>query len=305
MPFELQGHRGARGLKPENTLPSFETAIDLGVTSIETDLHLSRDGVPIISHDPHITERMCRPVAGSETVIDPPRRPLISTLTLTELRRYRADLNPDAERFPEQNADVTPVAKLFAGARGIDPFTPPTLAELFEFVAAYASGPGVKAAKTARQCQCARDLRFDLELKRVPFHPEYIGDGFNGGKAGLLEERLLDCVRSAGVLERTMVRSFDHRCVKLLRALEPRLTSGVLVAGTAAVDPVQIVRAADAQVYCPEFEYLDESQVLHLHAERIRVLPWTVNDAAACQRLLAWGVDGVTTDYPDRLAKTD
>ena len=75
--FDLQGHRGARGLKPENTLPSFEVALDLGVTSIETDIHLTRDAVPIVFHDDTIGERLCRVVPGSFAV-DPAERPALA-----------------------------------------------------------------------------------------------------------------------------------------------------------------------------------------------------------------------------------
>src|SRR5438105_26100 len=101
--FDVQGHRGARGLKPENTLPGFETAFDLGVTSVETDVHLTRDGVPVLFHDDVISERLCRPVPG-RSVPAPENRPPVRTLTLGELRGYRADRNPDPRRFPEQDA---------------------------------------------------------------------------------------------------------------------------------------------------------------------------------------------------------
>src|SRR5947207_11591261 len=101
--FNLQGHRGARGLVPENTLPSFEFALDVGVSSIETDLHLSRDSVVIVSHEPAIG--------------DPPR--LISQMALAELRQVRVDCNPDPARFPRQAATVTPLAGSFAAGRGL------------------------------------------------------------------------------------------------------------------------------------------------------------------------------------------
>src|SRR4051794_30307799 len=99
--FNLQGHRGARGLVAENTLPAFETAFDLGVTSIETDVHLTRDGVPVLAHDPFISDRLCGLIPGSRSP-DPAGRPLISQLRLTELRGYAADRNPDPLRFPDQ-----------------------------------------------------------------------------------------------------------------------------------------------------------------------------------------------------------
>jgi glycerophosphoryl diester phosphodiesterase len=300
--FDLQGHRGARGLKPENTLPSFEAALDAGVGSIETDLQLTADGVPVLLHDATVSERLCRTIPG-RSVPDPALRPRLRSLALAELRGYRADRNPDPARFPGQDAEVTPVAALFAAARGIDPYTPPTLEELFAFVAAYGGDLGAEAGKSVWQRERAGRLRFDLELKRVPGRPEVIGDGYDGGGPALLEERVGQAVRRAGLVQRCSVRSFDHRCVRDVRRLEPSLETGVLVTGTAPVDPAALARAAGASVYCPDVEFLDELQVRHLQAAGVRVLPWTVNDPADWLRVLEWGVDGLTTDYPDRLAE--
>jgi glycerophosphoryl diester phosphodiesterase len=295
--FEIQGHRGARWLKPENTLPSFETAIVGGVTSIETDVHLTRDGVPILAHDAVVSERLFRLVPGN-SALPPSPQLLISTLTLDQLRGYRADRNPDVGLFPNQDASATPLAQSFSAARGLDPFTPPTVADFIAFVEAYAAD----ASKSDPARIRARNLRFDLELKRVPFHPETIGDSFDGENPGKLELQLVETLRAANVVARTTVRSFDHRCVRAIGRLEPRLTRAVLIAGTAPVDPVAVVRQAEATVYCPSYDFLDAAQVRLLHAANICVLPWTVNQPEDWTRLLEWGVDGMTTDYPDRLA---
>lgn len=300
--FELQGHRGARGLKPENTLPSFEAALDVGASSIETDIHRTRDGELVLIHDAVVSGSLYR-LRERGAAPDPAHRPLVSTLTLAQLRCYCGDRNPDPARFPDQDATVTPLARSFAEQHDLDPFTPPTLGDLFAFVDAYAGKPGEQAGKTSAQRARAHRFRFDLELKRVPFYAAVIGDEFDGVRAGSLEAKVVEQVRAAGMIERTAVRSFDHRSVRALRQLEPRLTAGVLVAETAPVAPAQLVHAADAQFYCPSFQFLDREQINQLHADGIRILPWTVNEPDAWQRLLDWGVDGITTDFPDRLAK--
>src|SRR5207237_1059506 len=166
--FDAQGHRGARGLKPENTLPSFEAALDLGVTAIETDLHLSRDGVPVLHHDPNISERLGVVRTGFD-VPDPRTRPAVASLTVEELRAYRIVRNPQPARFPTQHSSETPLARLWAGQLGLDAYSIPTLADLFGFAAAYAGELGNQAGKTDEQRERARRLRLDLELKRVPF----------------------------------------------------------------------------------------------------------------------------------------
>ena len=300
--FNLQGHRGARALHPENTLPSFEAALDVGVSSLETDMHLTRDGVVVLCHDPLLCNppySLLRPESASPSLSPP----LVSRFTWAELRGYRADGNPDPRRFPDQNPDVTPLAALFAQQHGLHPYGIPTLEELLLFTAAYAGEPGAQVGKSAVQRQRARNVLFDLELKRVPFHPETINDGYDGTTPGLLEESVVETLRRAGVVARTTVRSFDHRCVRLLRRMEPGLTGAVLIAEMAPAAPAKLLESVDAQVYCPAYPFLDEAIVRQVQAAGARVLPWTVNQPEHWRRLLDWGVDGLTTDVPDRLAR--
>jgi glycerophosphoryl diester phosphodiesterase len=299
--FNLQGHRGARGLKPENTLPSFEAALDQGVTSIETDIHLTRDGVPVLLHDPCVSGALCSLTDGdgSFSLAD---NPLINALTLFQLRWCRADRNPDASRFPRQDASVTPLAQWFADQHGFDPYSPPTLADLFAFADAFAGSPGAAVGKSDALREKAARLLFDLELKRVPFHSELMNDGYTGEAPALLEQQILSAARAANVVERTIVRSFDHRCVRFLRQMEPGLTGAVLTGYTAPVSPGDLAQAADATIYCPSFDFLDPAQVHAAHAAGVTVLPWTVNEPSDWEKLIQWGVDGITTDYPDGLA---
>jgi len=300
--FNLQGHRGARGLKPGNTLPSFEVALDAGVTSIETDLHLTRDGQVIVSHDATLSERQCRKGAQG-CGIDPASRPLFSTLTRAQLLGYIADLNPDPAQFPDQDPTATALAMAIARLHlDNNPFALPTLDDLLTFVGSYAGQLGHDAGKSAEQQARAARVGFDLELKRVPGRPERIGDAFDGRSVGVLEERVLECLRRHDVVERTVIRSFDHRSVRAIKQREPRLRTAVLIANAAPVAPEELVQRAGASIYGPDVNFLDELQVEQLHAAGIAVLPWTVNDPADWDRLLAWGVDGITTDYPDRLA---
>jgi glycerophosphoryl diester phosphodiesterase len=297
--LHVQGHRGARGLRPENTLTGFELALDLGVASIETDLHLSRDGILVLFHDVTISEGLCSLPAGGAPA--PTQRPLVSRLTLTELRAYRVDRNPDPARFPQQENRIGPLARAYAERHGIDPLGIPTLTDLFAFAADYAGEPGRQAGKTPDQQRQAVRVVFDLELKRVPFWPHTIGDGYDGTAPGLLERRMLGEIDRAGVRQRTLVRSFDHRCVRLARQLCPGLQTAVLVAHTAPVRPANLLGAAGADVYCPDYHFLDADAVRQVHDAGKTVLPWTVNQPEEWERLVSWGVDGITTDFPDRL----
>ncbi len=105
------------------------------------------------------------------------------------------------------------------------------------------------------------------------------------------------------MLDRACVRSFDHRCVRIIGDLEPRVGRAILIAGTAPISPADLIRQAGAQIYCPENDYLDYRQVQQIQEAGFRVVPWTVNDPEDWQKLLDWGVDGITTDFPDRLAQ--
>jgi glycerophosphoryl diester phosphodiesterase len=300
--FELQGHRGARGLKPENTLPSFEAALDAGVSSIETDVRLSADGVPVLFHDDLLSDRLCRVAPGAPPGVDFHEEPYLSSFTLAELRGLLVDRNPDRRRFPRQTHELTPVAEMYAAGADLAPYAIPTVADLFAFTQAYAGSLGKKAGKSPAMQKRAHKVRFDLELKRVPYLPEAIGDNYSGLAAGSLEIKLVDTVRACKMVRRTTVRSFDHRAVRAARVLEPRFRGAVLFAGTTPVSPSAAARLARAEIYAPDYRFIDPEVVRQAHACRLTVIPWTVNEARDWEKLLAWGVDGITTDYPNDLA---
>jgi len=293
IPCEVQGHRGARGLRPENTLPSFEVALDHCVTSIETDLVQTADGVIVLFHDFEISGRLCR--SPNSAALDLSRDLPVRELTLAELRFWIADPNPDPTRFPTQQHDVTRFSSWFAEQRGMHAYAVPTLADLIAFVEAYAGEPGQRHGKSDAQRLSAGTLIFDLEVKRLPFDQ-------TEEENHAMEAVLLDILRGTGTIARSRVRSFDHATVQRLADAEPRLTGGVLVAGTAPVHPARLVIDAGASLYCPDHRFLTEQQVREVHESSIRIIPWTVNDPKDWKRLLTWEVDGITTDYPDRLA---
>jgi glycerophosphoryl diester phosphodiesterase len=297
MPFELQGHRGACGLKPENTLPSFEAALAAGVSSFETDVHLTRDGVPVLCHDPVLHDGIASLLPGQSE----PASRAIYRLTLAEVRRFKVDRNSDPRRFPHQDHEETPLARRYAASRLIHAYSLPALDDLLSFVAFCAAGE--QLAQHPRVAACARKVVIDLELKRIPFEPNTIGDDFDGSNPGLLERQVIEILRRSGCLERCRVRSFDHRSLVAARKEEPRLATAVLIADTRPANPEDLAFHCQATHYCPHYRFMDEALVGRLHAHGVRVIPWTVNAPEDWQRLVAWGVDGITTDYADRLAK--
>ncbi|MDC0668201.1 esterase-like activity of phytase family protein [Nannocystis radixulma] len=217
--IDLQGHRGARDLRPENTLPAMEAALDNLVTTLETDVVFTADAVPVLGHDPQIDAKKCRD--GGEG----PRE--VRGLTVAELqRRFVCD---GLVRGPEQTNDraLSPVAVAFAGAAGLaDPYTPPTLAQWLGFVAAYAdhygTGAGAGHPEAALRAANARRVRLSVETKLSP------RDGF----ADEFAARVVDAIVAAGATRRAWVQSFDFRTLLHVQDRAPAIGTVFLFADT-------------------------------------------------------------------------
>ena len=285
--FDLQGHRGARGLAPENTLAGFRTALGLGVTTLETDLAVTRDDVVVLSHDPVLNPDIVRGPDG-QWLAQP--GPALRTLSLAELRRYDVGrLNPAsayARQFPEQ--------------RSADGQRFPTLAELFAI-----GGPTV---------------RFNIELKSDPARPELAPD-----PAGFAR-RVVAEVRAHGMTGRTTLQSFDWRTLIESRRQAPELATVCLTIESGGMDTVQraspkpspwlggldlaagsgsvprLAKRAGCAVWSPFWRDLTRESLAEAKAAGLKVVPWTVNDPREMARLVDLGVDGLITDYPDRAA---
>lgn len=283
--FDLQGHRGTRGHAPENTLPAFAKALSLGVNTLELDLQVTRDGVVVIAHDAALNPDLARDAQGQW--ITPPGAP-IRTLTWSELQRYDVGrLNPQsryAKQWPEQQPrDGTHV---------------PQLAELFGLVRA----------------RRADSVRFNIELKRSPLAPELSLD------PDAFAALALKVIGEHGMAERVTIQSFDWSTLRATQRLalqmhtvaltarqpwlnnvdDARWTAGLQLAEHGGSVP-RLVKAIGAATWSPYHGDLSEATLAEAHALGLRVVPWTVNEPAVIDRLLAWGVDGLISDYPDRL----
>ncbi len=292
--FDVQGHRGARGLQPENTLPAFETALDLGVSTLELDLHLTADGEVVIWHDEAIGRDKCglSDMAAPPLPPDPDNRSAaadtlyLSRLAFADLQRYRCDRNPEPGRFPDQRATPTTLAG--------DNYQIVRLADLFAFVERYADSD----AKSAAQRANAAAVNFNIETKRKLDDPAAIGDDFDGVNPGRFEQEIARVVTAAGLTKRVIVQSFDHRSLWAMHTLLPDVRLAALTTGPAAL-PEFAERGA--VIWSPNYTTLSAAQLDEAHALGLAVIPWTVNDPVDMQRLIAMGVDGLITDRPDRL----
>ena len=287
--FDLQGHRGARGLAPENTLPAFARALSIGVTTLEMDAALTEDDVVVIAHDRRLNPDIVR---GSDGRWLAGRTPAIRELTYRELQRYDVGrIKPGSDysrRFPEQ--------------RRQDKVRIPTLDEVFELT---------RHARNA-------DVRFNIETKISPEAPE------DTAPPDVFVRALVKVVRDSGMAQRTTIQSFDWRTLAIVQKAAPEIATSYLSSQQQTLDNIQaghreqspwtagiryrdhgsvpkMVKAAGGKIWSPNAVDVTEALVKEAKSLGLTVLPWTVNERAEMERLIDWGVDGLITDYPDRL----
>jgi len=288
--FDLQGHRGARGLMPENTLPAFAAALSIGVTTLELDVGVTRDDVVVVSHDPRLNPDIARGPDGAW--LEGPG-PALRSLTLAELQRYDVGRirpgSPYARRFPHQ--------------RPVDGACIPTLAEVIALTR--------KAGNDA--------VRFNIETKLRPERP---------GLAPAPErfaELVVQTLRAEGVTARASIQSFDWRTLRHVQAVAPDVTTVYLSARQPWLDNIRagrpgpsawtagfdvddyagsvpaLVAAAGGAVWSPYHGELGPAALARARALGLAVVVWTVNEPGAMRALIERGVQGIITDYPDRL----
>lgn len=260
--IEVHGHRGARARLPENTLPAFAYAVEQGVDFLEMDIAVTSDLKLVVSHDPHVNPVICRGPGGAAV----PQDLLIHSLTLKEVKTYDCGSvqNP---RFKDQQ----PI-------RGT---AMPELREVFDLV------------KKSKQ-PAARTVRFNIETKSFPDHPEYTVQPAEFARL------LVGEVKRAGMLKRTVFQSFDYRTLVEIRKLEPKALLSAL-SENPKEDLAGTIRAERFQISSPDWEMIDAAKVKAIQAAGAQVHPWTANTPEAWEKLVSWGVDGIITDDPHAL----
>lgn len=288
--FELQGHRGARGLWPENTLAGFSRALELGVGAVELDCGLTRDGVPVVTHDPQLNADCSRDAQGR--FLTRPG-PAVFELTLSELQAYDVGrLRPGsayAARFPQQQA--------------VDGERIPALADVLRLVRTRGRGR----------------VRVSVEVKTFPEQPHLTASPQQFAEA---LKRDLESTATAALV---VVMAFDWRVLREMQRQMPHVATAALTDQQPGGDTVcldaprpspwlggldardfegsveRLVKASGAGTWGPDYRDLDAGRVERAHALGLKVVPWTVNEPSHMERLLAFEVDGMTTDRPDLL----
>ncbi len=260
--IEVQGHRGARGIRLENTLPAFEAAIEAGVDLIELDLVVTRDGELVIFHDFFINPEICVNVDESEI---PSPGPLIYSLSLSELKRFECKQNSS---FPEQ----IPIK----GTKI------PTLQELFTMIS-NSSHPN------------AQKVQLNLEIKRDPNQPELTPS------PEVLAKKVLEIVKENKFSNRVYYSSFDSEVLFELRKIDSDISISYLKEGDLE-HFVQTALDLKANIVSPEHILIQDANFINsLKLLGFKVIVWTVNDSKRLMDLVELGVDGFITDYPEHI----
>ncbi|MEK6592997.1 MAG: glycerophosphodiester phosphodiesterase [Pseudomonadota bacterium] len=289
--LDLQGHRGARGLLPENTLPAFARALSIGVSTLELDCAITKDGVVVISHDAALNPDITRGPDGQWLAHE---GPAIASLTHEELRRYDVGRIRPGSQYAARFSQQQPAD----GARI------PRLAELFALVR--------KSANTS--------VRFSIETKISPAQPD------RTASPEVFIESLISLIKNEKKLRRVMLQSFDWRTLQIAQHTAPEIPTVYLSAQQPWMDNIQahaksspwnaglhvsafdgslprMVKAAGGAVWSPYYGEVTRDNVKEAQDLRLQVVVWTVNSETDMRRMIALGVNGIISDYPDLLRK--
>lgn len=265
--LDIQGHRGARGLYPENTIEAFLRAIDLGVTTLEMDVVMSGDSQLVVSHEAFINPAFCYTPKGKAIIGDTIN---MFKIPYDSIKQYDCGGKPYA-RFPEQK-------RMHASK--------PLLADVIDVVEAYIKAKGLKP------------VNYNIETKCEPKD-----DGIFNPAPDFFAGSLWDMVKSKGIESRTSIQSFDIRTLQWLHTQKAPVSLVLLVEKTTNPDSALKALGFTPAVYSPNFELINKDVVDKLHTKGLKVIPWTVNEDRDLRRVAEMGVDGIITDYPDRAIK--
>jgi len=265
--FDIEGHRGCRGLMPENTLPAFLKAIDLGVNTLELDVVVSRDQQLVVSHDPFFSADFTLDPDGKPISGDQQKQLNLFQMDYAEIRRYDVG-SLGNKRFPEQRRLKT---------------YKPLLSEVFRETRRYIQAHGLT------------QVRYNVETKSTP-----AGDGIFNPKPEIFAKLLYDEILKNEIQKYVMVQSFDVRTLQEFRKYQVKLPLVLLVENRDGIQRNIDRLGFQPDVYSPNFLLVDEPTVTYCRQRGILIIPWTVNEEADMQSMKKLSLNGLITDYPDR-----
>lgn len=265
---EIHGHRGCRGLKPENTLPAFLKAAELGCDWLELDVVITGDSQVLVSHEPWMEHRICLTSDGDTIPASTEREVNIYRMTLQQVQDFDCGSarHPD---FPRQENEET---------------YKPTLREVVEAVDELAMQEGLG------------QIGYNIEIKSDP--ALY---GTHQPEPARFAQLVLAQIDTLGLSERCIIQSFDPALLKQVHEQNGELPLALLVDNVNGLEANLASLPFLPQYYSPAVELVNKELVRTLRETNIGILVWTVNDKDDMKRMIKFGVDGIITDYPDKL----
>lgn len=268
--IEVQGHRGCRGLMPENTIPAFLKALELGVAVLELDLAVNKNNELVVSHEPFMNSLICLDSAGNDISKDDELIHNIYQMDMNQIRAYDCG-SKFVKRFPNQSKMQV---------------TKPLLEEVVNAVDNYLKEKNLPAVK------------YNIEIKSQP-----VGDDKYHPKPEMFSDLVYDFIQNKMDPKMVNLQSFDFRVLQYLNRTYPDIQLAVLIENTLTIDQNLEELGFTPEIYSCYYPLLDESKVKYLQSLNMQVIPWTVNDELAIRDMKKWGVDGIISDYPDRVFK--
>jgi glycerophosphoryl diester phosphodiesterase len=280
--FDVQGHRGARGLMPENTIPAFKLALDSGVTTIELDLAVTKDRQLVVSHEPWMNAAICTGPSGES--IDPKKEMTFNIFQMDyeEVKKWDCGSKGN-ERFPEQK-------KMTAYK--------PLLKDVIE------------AVEDHIKSYSRYEVDYNIEIKSDPE-----GDNVYHPAPEEFVDLVIKTINSYLPMQRVYIQSFDFRILKYIHEKYPYVRLAALIENSKSIDANLNDLGFVPEIYSPYWQLLSAERIKYLHTKKptkprngngsvngkkLRVIPWTVNEIKDMEALKKMGVDGIITDYPNR-----
>ncbi|MFD2512628.1 glycerophosphodiester phosphodiesterase [Pontibacter locisalis] len=264
--FDLEGHRGARGLLPENTVPAMLKALELGVTTLEMDAHVSKDGKVLLSHDPFINPAHELLPSGKEVPEEDVEKYVLYQLPYEEIKKFDVG-SKYYDRFPEQKLMQT---------------HKPLLEEVVDSSQAYLKKHNLP------------QVFYNIETKSTP-----AGDGLFHPEPEEFIDRLMAVLEVKNILPYVIIQSFDVRTLQVLHQKYPQVRTSLLVENKNSLEQNLQELGFTPTVYSPDYELITPALLQAAHNKGIKVIPWTVNSLEEMQKLRRLGVDGLISDYPN------
>ncbi len=266
----IEGHRGARGHLPENTVPSFIKAIELGSDTLELDLVISKDKKVVVSHEPWFSHFISDAPNGEAITKENEKQHNIYAMTYAEVKKYDVGSRGNVQ-FPQQ----VPM-KIYK----------PLLSEVFVAIDRY-----TKSTKLPL-------VRYNIEIKSNPD-----GDGTTHPAPPEFVSLVMAEIVKYKMMSRVKVQSFDVRPLQEIKKRWPAQELALLV-GTKEPIETSIQRLGfRPESFSPHFTLVDQSVVDYCITNNIKLVPWTVNEIADLEKMKKFKLDGIITDYPDRAVK--